>query len=81
MSGTLHPADGVRADVTYEMSDVVNTIIVLDDGPTLMDSRGSGASTVTVTGPDFSYTVNETYPDMIAEIPGLIVSGPHPGCD
>jgi len=81
MSGTLYPADNVRADVTYAMYEIVNTIILLDDGPTLMDSRGSGTSTVTVTGPDFSHTVSETYDDMIADIPALIVLGPHPECN
>jgi hypothetical protein len=79
MSGTLD-AEDATVDVTYLFEDVVFTIIELEDGPTLGDSRGTGTATVKVTTPEASFVVSETY-FAVSFVPAVITFEPHPECN
>lgn len=79
MEGTLDMGDAVT-DILYEFEDVVFTIIDLEDGPTLGDSRGTAKGTVRVTTPEMSMVVAETYSPMTIA-PALIRFERHPSCE
>lgn len=79
MSGTLD-AEDATVEVVYQFEDVVLTIIELDNGPTLGDSRGKGTATVTVTTPELSFVVSETS-FAVSFAPAAIIFEPHPECN
>ncbi len=78
MTGQLRD-DVMVTDVNYIFEDIVVTMFEFSPGQWLMDSRGGATAIVTVTTPDFTHTVSDSYMP-ISYVPSSITYEEHPSC-